>query len=267
MIRLARPELYRTVNSLAREVTKWTIACDKRLHRLISFIHHHKDSVIKSWVGNKASDCKLMLFCDASFAGDLKDSKSTSGSLLCLVGSHTFCPISWMCKKQGCVSHSSTESEIVALDMGLRLDGLPAMTLWDTIIQVLEPIPNEDVDSDKTTNEGAKIGVPADIQELLNVDFVPTTVPNMSSRTKMVIMEDNDAVIKMCVKIRAPTMRHMARTHRIDVDALFERIHAEKGMCIKYINTKLQIADIFTKGSFSVQTWNTLCKLLQVGPI
>ncbi|MCP2505279.1 MAG: hypothetical protein NLN65_08295, partial [Candidatus Poseidoniaceae archaeon] len=146
-------------------------------------------------------------------------------------------------------------------------DGLPAMTLWDTIIQVLEPIPNEDVDSDKNTNEDAKIGVPADIQELLNVDFVPTTVPNMSSRTKMVIMEDNDAVIKMCVKIRAPTMRHMARTHRIDVDALFERIHAEKGMCIKYINTKLQIADIFTKGSFSVQTWNTLCKLLQVGPI
>ena len=58
-------------------------------------------------------------------------------------------------QEQGCVSHSSAESEIVALDMGLRLDGLPAMTLWDTIIQVLEPIPNEDVDSDKTTNESA----------------------------------------------------------------------------------------------------------------
>ena len=51
------------------------------------------------------------------------------------------------------MSHSSTESEIVALDMGLRLDGLPAVTLWDTIIQVLEPIPNEDVDSDKNRCE------------------------------------------------------------------------------------------------------------------
>ena len=60
MIRLARPELYWDVNSLAREVTKWTVACDKRLHRLISFIHHHKASVIKSWVGNKASECKLV---------------------------------------------------------------------------------------------------------------------------------------------------------------------------------------------------------------
>ena len=42
-------------------------------------------------------------------------------------GSHTFVPISWMCKKQTAVSHSSTESEIISLDTGLRLDGLPAL--------------------------------------------------------------------------------------------------------------------------------------------
>ena len=40
-------------------------------------------------------------------------------------------PISWMCKKQTSVSHSSTESEIISLDAGLRLDGLPALELWD----------------------------------------------------------------------------------------------------------------------------------------
>ena len=104
--------MYWAVNSLAREVTKWTVACDKRLHRLISYIHYNTESVIKSWIGNKASECKLMLFCDASFAGDLGDSKSTSGTVLCLVGSHTFCQISWLCKKQGAVSHSSTEAEM-----------------------------------------------------------------------------------------------------------------------------------------------------------
>ena len=42
-------------------------------------------------------------------------------------GSHTFVPISWMCKKQTAVSHSSTESEIISLDTGLRLDGLPGI--------------------------------------------------------------------------------------------------------------------------------------------
>ena len=42
-------------------------------------------------------------------------------------GSHTFVPISWMCKKQTSVSHSSTESEIISLDAGLRLDGVTSL--------------------------------------------------------------------------------------------------------------------------------------------
>ena len=50
----------------------------------------------------------------------LKIQKSTSGGTLCVFGSHTFVPISWMCKKQTSVSHSSTESEITSLDTGLR---------------------------------------------------------------------------------------------------------------------------------------------------
>ena len=40
-------------------------------------------------------------------------------------------PISWMCKKETSVSHSSTEAEIISLDAGLRMDGIPALTLWD----------------------------------------------------------------------------------------------------------------------------------------
>ena len=41
-----------------------------------------------------------------------------------------------MCKKQTAVSHSSTESGIISLDTGLRLDGLPALELWDLIVSV-----------------------------------------------------------------------------------------------------------------------------------
>ena len=43
-----------------------------------------------------------------------------------------------MCKKQTAVSNSSTESEIISLDTGLRLDGLLALELWDLIVSVLE---------------------------------------------------------------------------------------------------------------------------------
>ena len=35
------------------------------------------------------------------------------------------------------VSHSSTESEIISLDAGLRLDGIPALDLWDLIVAIL----------------------------------------------------------------------------------------------------------------------------------
>ena len=42
-----------------------------------------------------------------------------------------------MCKKQTSFSHSSTESEIISLDAGLRLEGIPALDLWDLIVEVL----------------------------------------------------------------------------------------------------------------------------------
>ena len=94
---------------------------------------------IVMWVivpNNADWDC----FSDSDFAGDLEDSKSTTGGTLCVFGSHTFVPISWMCKKQTAVSHSSTESEIISLDTGLRLDGLPALELWALIVSVLRNV-------------------------------------------------------------------------------------------------------------------------------
>ena len=67
----------------------------------------------------------------------LKTQNLSSGGTLCIFGGHTFVPISWMCKKQTAVSHSSTEFEIISLDAGLRLDGIPVLHLWDLIVAVL----------------------------------------------------------------------------------------------------------------------------------
>ena len=87
---------------------------------------------------NTAKQCRLGLFQDSDFAGDLEDSRSTSGGTLCVFGSHPFVPTSWMCKKQTSVSQCSTESEIISLDAGLRLDGIPALDFWDLIVAALE---------------------------------------------------------------------------------------------------------------------------------
>ena len=99
------------------------------------------------------------------------------------------------------------------------------------------------------------------MQTLVNVDYVEPTVAKLSSRCQMIIMEDNDAVIKMCLKVRAPTLRHVSRTHRIDVDLLLEQVHAIEGLCIKYINTKLQLADIFTTPCTHGTHYAGYCKL------
>ena len=114
------------MNKIARAVTKWTKACDERLARLISYIHHTSEYRQYCYIGNTAQQCRLGLFQDSDFAGDLEDSKSTSGGILCIFGSRTFVPISWMCKKQTSVSHSSTEAEVISLDAGSRIDGIPA---------------------------------------------------------------------------------------------------------------------------------------------
>ena len=48
-----------------------------------------------------------------------------------------------MCKKQTSVSHSSTESEFISLDAGLRKYGIPALDLWDLVTEVLQSSSNQ----------------------------------------------------------------------------------------------------------------------------
>ena len=43
------------------------------------------------------------------------------------------------------MSHSSTESEIIFLDAGLRMDGIPALDVWDLAIYVLHSNPNSNL--------------------------------------------------------------------------------------------------------------------------
>ena len=174
------------MNKLARSITKWTKACDKRLNRLISYINHTCEYKQYCHLVNTAKQCRLGLFQDSDFAGDLEDSKSTSAATLCIFLSHTFVPISWMCKKQTSVSHNSTESEIISLDAGLRLDGIPARDLWDLIVAVHgNTNQSNKARGDLCTNQRDIRSTPHTIQkrkkshgminDLDNVDFYPGT--------------------------------------------------------------------------------------------
>ena len=161
-------------------------------------------------VGNTAKQCRLGLFQDFDFAGDLEDSKSTSGGTLRIFGSHTFVPISCMCKKQTSVSHSSTESEIISLDAGLRLEGVPALDLWDLIFAV--PHGNT-YQNDQVRRDGYKSPtrkkIHGKIDDLDNVDCISSNVNSSRKEALLYIFEDNEAVIKMIIEGRSLTMRHV----------------------------------------------------------
>ena len=66
--RIGRPDILWSVDKLARAVRKWTKACDKRLARLISYIHHTCELRPYCYVGNTAQQCRLRLFQDSDFA-------------------------------------------------------------------------------------------------------------------------------------------------------------------------------------------------------
>ena len=89
------------------------------------------------------SIAELTLFQHSDLAGDLQDSKSTSGGIICMFGSRTFVLFIWMCKERTLVSHSSVESEVISLDAGLRMGGIPALDLWDLFVEVLHSSSNQ----------------------------------------------------------------------------------------------------------------------------
>ena len=143
--RYARFDLLRAVCFLAQYITKWDTMCDKRLYRLMCYINSTYHLRLTGWVGDSPLDVAPHLFADADFAGDSKTSRSCSGVHLCLLGPNTVFPLAGQCKKQGCVSPSKPEAEVVAADHAMRSYGLPCLDLCDKLLdfnfmEILKPL-------------------------------------------------------------------------------------------------------------------------------
>ena len=175
-----------------------------------------------------------------------------------------------MCKKQTSVSQSSTESEIISLDEGSRMDGIPALDLWDLVIDVFHSSANQ---TNKTKDDRESRGnlwvktqpsmrkqIPTmhTNLDLTTIDHVPSSVTLCGSNAMWYVFEDNEAVIKMIKTGRSPTMRHASRTHGVALDWLFDRINMDPKNQIRYIDTKHQLADTLTKGNSKRDEWNHL---------
>ena len=76
------------------------------------------------------------LFQDSDFAGNF-DSESTSGAILCIIGSRTFVPTNWLCESNFSASHFTQNRKLFSLVAGLRMVGILALHIWYVVIQVV----------------------------------------------------------------------------------------------------------------------------------
>ena len=214
------------------------------------------------------------LFQDSDFAGDLEDSRSTSGGVLCIFRKSHVCANqldvqetdfsftqfyrSWNHFSRCRFTHGRY-SRSRSLGYGEwsisfrteqnrwtqeRAAGKPsAIVKWN----MHNTIPIKD------TNVLPK-----------NIDHIPSNTMNSDSSAMLYVFEDNEAVIKMIIKGRSPTVRHVSRTHRVALDWLFDRINLDPQIQIRYIDTKHQVPDMLTEGNFTRDEWNNLLHLLNI---
>ena len=102
------------------------------------------------------------------------------------------------------------------------------------------------------------------IDVIKDIDSVPSNFQSARQEALLYAFEDNEAVIKMIIKGRSPTMRHVSRTYRVALDWLFDRLNLDPKIQIKYIDTKNQLTDVLPKGNFTRDEWNHLLCLFNI---
>ena len=107
-------------------------------------------------------------------------------------------------------------------------------SIWDVVIEVLRSSNSTKPPTNPTAGNCSrdykskpKQKGHGDVDHLSHVDCVPTNATSSQVESQLYIFEDNEAVIKMIIKGRSPTMRHVSRTQRVALDWLFDRINVE----------------------------------------
>jgi hypothetical protein len=129
LARSTRPDLAFVASHLATFCSTYQ---EEHWKACLDVMRYIKSTVDASITYHKNASDEPVGFSDANYAGDIGDRKSISGYAFVYSGGM----ISWKSKKQPMVAHSSTESELVALDSAAR------EALWLTSIfkQLSRPI-------------------------------------------------------------------------------------------------------------------------------
>ena len=148
---------------------------------------------------------------DTDFAGDLEDSKSTSGRLLCV---HIRTNKLDVQETNFSFTQFNKIWDYFSWCRFTTQDGIPALELWDLVIEVFHSFPNQlkkskgrvqgnlsrDAPSNKHTHNRTKTPIQHDNLELSNVDFFLTNAKSSQFGAMLYIFEDSEAVKKWSSK-------------------------------------------------------------------
>ena len=96
------------------------------------------------------------------------------------------------------ISQFSPESEIISLDAGFRLDGIPAFDLWDMVMEVLRSPNSTKAPIEPVSRYRCETG-DRDAQQLSQLNFVLANAHSFQGESQLYIFEDNEAVINMII--------------------------------------------------------------------
>lgn len=131
--RLCRPDFMKVIGDLTKRLTTWSVADDKRLHRLMGYVKHSKGHKLLGKVGDKSEDLKLCLYTDADHCSGIDHTKSTSGMMMAVEGPNTWFPLTWASRRQTATARSTTEAEMISLGAGLFSEALPTQEFLEHI--------------------------------------------------------------------------------------------------------------------------------------
>ena len=101
-------------------------------------------------------------------------------------------------KKQTAVSHSSTEGEIISLDADLRLEGIPALNVWDMVIDAFGTSSWETSHAEQNHKEESLTS------KERTTNRQPPNAQNSRHQARLFASADNDSVIQMIIQKPEP---------------------------------------------------------------
>ena len=97
--------------------------------------------------------------------------------------------------------------------------------------------------------------------KIRNSPYSFTVGKDVERDVQVAYKEDNQATIKVVESGFSQKLRHVLRTHKVNIASLNEVIEGSPSASIDYIDTKEQAADVFTK-ALEPMKWPNALRLL-----